>query len=245
VINAADGTVAQRIDYDEWGRATLVTGTWDFQPFGFAGGLYDHDTGLVRFGARDYDPETGRWTGKDPIRFNGMSTNLFSYVTSDPISFADPSGALPTVYETPELERHLRKAIRQSAYVGAVVNEFERSSTTALHVVEGKPSFSGGDTLVVDPCRKDIINQIIHELGSAWWSRYIGSGNWQPEPSNPLGTIDGTRAHNFGEFLNAHTPTPPRARYIYENSGSYDLGRYHPATGMPEWVWGLLESMMP
>jgi len=31
-----------------------------FQPFGFAGGLYDRDTNLVRFGARDYDPETGR-----------------------------------------------------------------------------------------------------------------------------------------------------------------------------------------
>ena len=36
-----------------------------FQPFGFAGGLYDPDTGLVRFGARDYDAETGRWTSKE------------------------------------------------------------------------------------------------------------------------------------------------------------------------------------
>ena len=34
-----------------------------FQPFGFAGGLYDHQTGLIRFGARDYDSEAGRWTG--------------------------------------------------------------------------------------------------------------------------------------------------------------------------------------
>ncbi|HET8934091.1 MAG TPA: RHS repeat-associated core domain-containing protein [Polyangiales bacterium] len=36
-----------------------------FQPFGFAGGLYDADTGLVRFGERDYDALTGRWTKKD------------------------------------------------------------------------------------------------------------------------------------------------------------------------------------
>jgi len=36
------------------------------QPFGFAGGIYDPDTGLVRFGARGYDAETGRWTAKDP-----------------------------------------------------------------------------------------------------------------------------------------------------------------------------------
>jgi len=64
VVNAADGTVVQRMDYDEWGRAVLDTNP-GFQPFGFAGGLHDRDTGLVRFGARDYDPETGRWTAKD------------------------------------------------------------------------------------------------------------------------------------------------------------------------------------
>jgi len=32
-----------------------------FQPFGFAGGIYDRDTGLARFGARDYNTEIGRW----------------------------------------------------------------------------------------------------------------------------------------------------------------------------------------
>ncbi|MCB9610787.1 MAG: hypothetical protein H6716_29655, partial [Polyangiaceae bacterium] len=40
--------------------------TEDFVPFGFAGGIHDADTGLVRFGARDYDAVTGRWTSKDP-----------------------------------------------------------------------------------------------------------------------------------------------------------------------------------
>jgi RHS repeat-associated protein len=36
-------------------------------PFGIAGGLLDRDTGLVRFGARDYDPSIGRWTAKDQL----------------------------------------------------------------------------------------------------------------------------------------------------------------------------------
>jgi len=48
-------SVAQRIDYDAWGIVTLDTSP-GFQPFGFAGGLQDGATGLVRFGARDYDP---------------------------------------------------------------------------------------------------------------------------------------------------------------------------------------------
>jgi RHS repeat-associated protein len=63
-----------------------------FQPFGFAGGLYDRHTKLVRFGARDYDAETGRWTAKDPIRFDGGNTNLYGYVVNDPINETDPSG---------------------------------------------------------------------------------------------------------------------------------------------------------
>ena len=63
-----------------------------WKPFGFAGGLYDSDTKLVRFGARDYDAETGRWTTKDPIRFKGDGTNLYAYVLNDPINFIDPSG---------------------------------------------------------------------------------------------------------------------------------------------------------
>jgi YD repeat-containing protein len=55
VVNASDGSIAQRIDYDEFGNVTADTNP-GFQPFGFAGGLYDPDTGLVRFGARDYEP---------------------------------------------------------------------------------------------------------------------------------------------------------------------------------------------
>lgn len=70
-----------------------------FLPFGFAGGLYEHRTGLVRFQARDYDPEIGRWLSKDPIRFNGNDTNLYGYVMQDSVNLIDPSGnfGIPTV----------------------------------------------------------------------------------------------------------------------------------------------------
>ncbi len=91
VVNASDGSVAQKISYDEWGNVTNDTNP-GFQPFGYAGGLYDTDTGLVRFGARDYDPSVGRWTAKDPILFEGGQVNLYVYVGNDPVNGIDPEG---------------------------------------------------------------------------------------------------------------------------------------------------------
>ena len=93
VINTTDGSVVQAIEYDDWGNVLSNTNP-GFTPFGFAGGLYDTDTKLVRFGARDYDPETGRWTAKDPIRFSGGDTNLFGYVFQDPVNLIDPKGEI-------------------------------------------------------------------------------------------------------------------------------------------------------
>jgi len=91
VVDASTGAVAQRIDCDEWGNVIADTNP-GFQPFGFAGGIYDRDTKLVRFGARDYDPETGRWTAKDPIRFQGDGMNLYGYVINDPVNGIDLNG---------------------------------------------------------------------------------------------------------------------------------------------------------
>ena len=91
VVKASDGTIAQRLDYDPFGSVTSDT-LPGFQPFGFAGGLYDRDTGLVRFGARDYDAQAARWTTKDPILFAGGDTNLYAYVSNDPVNRHDSNG---------------------------------------------------------------------------------------------------------------------------------------------------------
>ncbi len=93
VVNATSGIIAQALEYDDFGNVTRDTAP-GFQPFGFAGGLYDADTGLVRFGARDYDPTIGRWTSKDPIGFNG-GLNLYAYCGNDPINCVDLTGNYP------------------------------------------------------------------------------------------------------------------------------------------------------
>jgi RHS repeat-associated protein len=90
-VDSSSGAVAERIDYDEFGNLISDTSP-GFQPFGFAGGLYDRDTGLIRFGARDYDAQTNRWTTKDPIRFDGRDGNLYAYCRGDPVNRTDPAG---------------------------------------------------------------------------------------------------------------------------------------------------------
>lgn len=92
VVNSSTGAIAQQMDYNEFGEVINDTNP-GFTPFGFAGGLYDRDTKLTRFGARDYDASVGRWTAKDRIRFAGGTTNLYGYVTNgDPVNYVDPSG---------------------------------------------------------------------------------------------------------------------------------------------------------
>jgi RHS repeat-associated protein len=91
VIDTTSGAIVQRMDFDEFGRV-LSDSAPGFQPFGFAGGLYDRDTKLVHFGAREYDAFAGRWMSPDPIRFSGGDANLYAYVANDPINWIDPTG---------------------------------------------------------------------------------------------------------------------------------------------------------
>jgi RHS repeat-associated protein len=93
VIDSESGVAAQELAYDDWGKVISDTNP-GFQPFGFAGGIYDNESKLVHFGVRDYDSEVGSWISKDPILFNGGSSNLYGYSQHDPVNFVDPNGQI-------------------------------------------------------------------------------------------------------------------------------------------------------
>jgi RHS repeat-associated protein len=101
VITDSAGQVVKAIEYDAYGNVISDSNPGFEIPFGFAGGLKDSDTGLIRFGYRDYDPTTGRWTARDPIGFAGGDTNLYGYVSNDPINFVDPTGQIAVVALAP------------------------------------------------------------------------------------------------------------------------------------------------
>jgi len=91
-VSDTSGNIIKEITYDTYGNILSDTNANFKVPFGFAGGLYDSDTKLTRFGYRDYDSYTGKWTAKDPIDFAGGDTNLYGYVLGDPVGFVDVEG---------------------------------------------------------------------------------------------------------------------------------------------------------
>jgi RHS repeat-associated protein len=93
VVNVANNTdVPFSASYTSFGQVTGTGLAW--MPFGFAGGVYDADSGLVRFGARDYEPSVGRWVSKEPLRFLS-GPNHYVYALNDPVNSFDPTGLGP------------------------------------------------------------------------------------------------------------------------------------------------------
>ncbi len=93
----ANGTLTMSVDYDAFGNVLSGDPSTFELPVGFGGGIPDAVTGLVRLGARDYEPATGRFTARDPILFAGAQSNLYAYVNSNPTNGVDRQGTLANV----------------------------------------------------------------------------------------------------------------------------------------------------
>jgi RHS repeat-associated protein len=134
---------------------TTTEALW--QPFGFQGGWYDQETGLICFGHRCYDPRTGRWLQADPygsglVYVSGLwhhgqvgsaepftetqnpdGPNPYEAWRSNPIINSDPSGLsvadFDWSYETEDMEADL---IGHRLYALGTLNEGARWASLGL-----------------------------------------------------------------------------------------------------------------
>ena len=90
----SSGTVKNSYSYDPYGislnKSETVTNPWQY-----ASGYLDATTSLYKFGTRYYDPQTGRWTQKDPVGGSvGKigSGNPYVYADNEPTMQVEPSG---------------------------------------------------------------------------------------------------------------------------------------------------------
>ena len=93
-LSTDNGMLIKEMQYDSFGTVVADTFPALTFPLGFCGGLVDGYTGFVRFGYRDYDPATGRFTSLDPLGDTGGDHDLYDYCVDDPVSMNDPSGLI-------------------------------------------------------------------------------------------------------------------------------------------------------
>jgi RHS repeat-associated protein len=108
VVNATTGAVVQRIESDVWGNV-LSDSNPGFQPFVFAGGVFDNDTRLTHFGFRDYDASSGSWLSPEPMLQDpkwvrreserGFSAPTYAYARNNSIRYTDPTGLCVSTYD--------------------------------------------------------------------------------------------------------------------------------------------------
>jgi RHS repeat-associated protein len=116
------GAVQQRFIYSPYGLQNVLNSSWSSTTdlhswgFGFEGGRTDANTGLIRFGARDYLPSNGVWIEQDPSGYmNG--TDLYQFATDNPSSEIDPSGLAgkkPTAPTAPNSATPLNGAVESA-----------------------------------------------------------------------------------------------------------------------------------
>jgi RHS repeat-associated protein len=92
VVGDASGAVVKTLAYDSFGVLLADSNPAFDLPIGFAGGLADPATGLVRIGLRDYEPLSGRWTARDAALFQANQANLYVYAGNDPVNRRDVGG---------------------------------------------------------------------------------------------------------------------------------------------------------
>jgi RHS repeat-associated protein len=145
-ISDENGNVIKAIAYDSYGSVISDSNPAFTIPFGFAGGLQDSDTRLIRFGFRDYDPQAGRWTARDPIGFHG-GLNHYAYAENAPTSRIDLNG-LKTVDTTRDAIRHYLSGQGGSVALGPLTQSAIKNSADQQYrserITSGQtPSTSG------------------------------------------------------------------------------------------------------
>ncbi len=168
----------------------------NFQPFYFAGGIYDTDTKLTRFGARDYDAETGRWTAKDPILFGGGLTSLYDYVGGDPVNWIDPWGNLEVYVWNYRGSKtawgHASMTLNDGTHISWWPDNNGTPPTKKIYEADAFPNQTYQDDVNLEGMPPDhtiIINGLNENKIKDWWLNFKTNNKWKTLSQNCSTTV--------------------------------------------------------
>ena len=90
-----DGSADATYRYTDFGETTINGDNKAENEVCYAGGIYDHSTGLYYLNARYYNPEDGRFVTEDTYRGETAKPetgHLYAYCANNPVNYVDPSG---------------------------------------------------------------------------------------------------------------------------------------------------------
>lgn len=135
-------------------------------PWRFSSKRSDPETGLIYFGRRYYDPDTGRWITPDPIGFEG-GPNLYAYVSNNPLTHVDLYGL--------DWMRVGDNWISENSYEGKRYKERFNSNKDSPGIghYPGKVVKFLGDHVVSIPYVRDVFSSLGRGMMGMGW-------NWRP-----------------------------------------------------------------
>lgn len=102
---SSSGSKSTSANYDPFGN--VITSSGLLPDFQFNEQQYDEHSNMYFLRARYYDPETGRFISRDPVKgglANPQTQNPYAYSLNNPVNYSDPSGKTagdPIDYEYP------------------------------------------------------------------------------------------------------------------------------------------------
>ncbi len=96
-LTDSSGNVVRSYTYTPYGTATTTTSSASTTPYQYTSENLDSETGLNYLRARYYDPTTGRFISRDPVRGtldNPITQNPYIYAADNPTTYTDPSGEI-------------------------------------------------------------------------------------------------------------------------------------------------------
>jgi RHS repeat-associated protein len=217
-VTDAVGSVVKIVEYDSWGiKLSDSNPAFDLSA-GFAGGIPETTTGLVRFGFRDYEPGTGRWAAKDPIFFGGRQLNLYEYAGNNAVAFKDPSGTV------------LLPAVLAGGMIGGILNV-----TVTAFVNNGDITFEQGLGAFTGGFISGAVGTFAGPAGGTFALARFGAGATKSLAAKAATTVLAAGGNMLGQIAQncvdpAHSSSVANAAAFGIGGGA--LGSMLPARGM-------------